>query len=746
MKNKIQFSDAAISSGLFHRKLITCFLLLLFSLKIIAQSFPSGFSQVKIPGIFYPTSMAFAPDGRIFVSEKAGKIKIIKNGAVSNTFVTVIVDQLNERGLGCVCLDPNFSNNHFVYVYYTSTSGSVHNRLSRFTADGDYALQGSEVIIIDFDASVNSIHNGGGMVFAPDGKLFLAVGNDNVNANSQNLDSYKGKVLRINPDGSVPSGNPFAGSEPAKRIWAYGLRNPWTVALLPGTNKLFVNDVGEGAWEEINDATVSGRNFGWPATEGPTSNPDYVTPVYAYHHGDGNDMGCSITGGTFFSPSSTNYPGEYSGKYFFIDYCNHWINYLDLNGGVTKYTFATGLPGALNYIKTGLDGNLYYFSISDNALYKIIYSASNAPAITSQPSNLSVAQGQNAGFSVSASGASPLSYQWRKDGINVTGANSANYTVTNAQPQDAGQYSVVVSNSAGSVTSNSATLTVTAFNSKPVATILSPTQGTLYRSGDIINFNGSGTDNEDGMLPASAFYWYIEFHHDAHIHPGPDVPLGVQSGSFSTAFGETSANIYFKLCLVVTDGGGLKDTAYVDIHPRTSQLNLNSEPAGLQILLDEQPHNTPYSISAVSGMTRALNVTPIQNLGDVNYQFDHWSSGGSQAKDILITDSDASHTAFFVLQTGINDFKVNPYSVHVFPNPVDKNRIAISIVGYDNGSKPVQLQIYDITGKLIYLDEKFCLHDCKETILDLEGTYSSGTYLIDVVIEENAYHQKFTVQ
>ncbi|MGZ4033362.1 MAG: PQQ-dependent sugar dehydrogenase [Bacteroidia bacterium] len=643
MKNKIY-----VRSSL--KFLFYFIIIFIFSSALQAQTFPPGFSQVQISGIYYPTSMAFAPDGRIFVTEKAGHVRIVKNGIVLSTpFATVTVDQLNERGLSSVCLDPDFESNHYVYVYYTSTSGSIHNRLSRFTASGDVAIPGSEQILLEFEPLVNSIHNSGGMAFGLDGKLFLAVGNDNVNSNSQDLSNYKGKVLRINPDGSVPSGNPFTGSESAKRIWAYGLRNPWTIALQPGTGKLFIDDVGEATWEEINDGTVAGRNFGWPATEGATTNPAYTTPVYTYHHGTGStDLGCAVTGGAFFNPATTNYPSMYTGKYFFIDYCGGWMNYLDMSSGTAvKQNFATGLAGAGNYCKVGTDGNLYYFSISQNSLYKIIYSSVNAPLITTQPSDVSVPQGQNATFSVTASGASPLSYQWRKGGTAITGANSASYTIVHAQNTDAGQYSCLVSNSFGSVTSHNALLTVTAPNARPTATILTPGSGTFYRDGDVINFSGNGTDPEDGTLPASAFNWFIQFHHDAHYHPGPFIPPGVKTGSFSTTFGETSANVYFRLFLVVNDSQGQTDTAFVDIHPVTSTLTITSQPSGLQFLLDGLPHTAPYSVLAVSGMHRTLNATTPQTLGDSNYVFNHWSQGGAASQTIVISDASQTFKAFY---------------------------------------------------------------------------------------------------
>lgn len=650
---------ASSNTGLYILKMKTISLILILLLikianPVVAQIFPAGFSQVAVGNIYYPTSLAFAPDGRIFATEKAGKVKIIKNGVVLTTpFLQIAVDQLNERGLSSVAIDPNFNSNHYVYIYYTTASSPIRNRLSRFTANGDVAVPGSEQVLINFEPCVGSIHNGGGMAFGPDGKLYLAVGNDNVNSYSQDLTNYKGKLLRINSDGSVPSGNPFTGTESAKRIWAYGFRNPWSVDIQPGTGKIFVNDVGEGSWEEINDATSAGKNFGWPGAEGNSSNPAYANPVYTYPHGGtGSNDGCAITGGAFFNPTSTNYPSQYAGKYFFIDYCNKWINYLNLSTGVQKVNFASSLTFASNYLKVGPDGNLYYFSISQNTLYKIIYSNNSAPVITSQPTNKTVAQGQSVTFNVSASGTAPLIYQWMKSGTNISGANGSSYTINNAQVSNAGQYSVKVTNNYGNATSNTVSLTVTGFNASPIATIISPTNGTLFRHGDIINFSGNATDQEDGTIPASSFTWTIEFHHDQHIHPGAFIPVGVNTGTFSTAFGETSANIYFRLILAVKDSQGLIDTAKADIFPVTSTLNLVTQPSGLQLLLDEQPHAAPYSVLAVSGITRSLNVTTPQFLNGTNYVFSHWTHGGNASQNIQITDNNATYTAVFTPTSG----------------------------------------------------------------------------------------------
>jgi len=382
MKNPVQ-SLPTPSATLKTLLIYLTFILAFSGPKLKAQSFPEGFSNIKVANIFYPTSMAFAPDGRIFATEKAGKVKIIKNGAVLPlSFLELHVNDVAERGLLSINLDPDFANNNFVYIYYTAPDAPIHQRLSRFTANGDIVVPGSERIILDIEPSVNALHCGGGLVFGHDGKIYLGVGNDNVAGNSQDINTYKGKILRMNLDGSVPDGNPFNGSEAAKRVWALGLRNPWTLDIQPGTGKIFANDVGELTWEEINDVTQPGKNFGWPEAEGTSTNPAFTNPVYAYPRiFTGTDGGCAITGGTFFNPVSSNYPAVYTGKYFFLDYCSKWINYIDISGEAQKSNFATSLAGSENIIKTGPDGNLYYFSIMNNSLNKIVYSGTTISEI-----------------------------------------------------------------------------------------------------------------------------------------------------------------------------------------------------------------------------------------------------------------------------------------------------------------------------------------------------------------------------
>lgn len=612
------------------------------------QTLPKGFNQVLVAsGISNPTVMAFAPDGRLFVAEQTGSLRIIKNGVLlSKPFITLGVNSRGERGLIGIAFDPAFSTNKHIFLYYTDSSGS-NNRISRFTAVGDVAVPGSEAVVLNLShLSTATNHNGGNMIFGKDGKLYVGVGDNAYSANAQNLDTYLGKVLRINSDGSIPSGNPFTtGSEQRRRIWEYGMRNPYTLSVQPVTGKIFVNDVGQNTWEEVNDCTTGGHNYGWPLAEGMDTDPKFTNPVYTYKHGDGIGLGCAITGGTFFNPSKTNYPASYVGKYFFLDYCGPWIDMISFtNAPATRSNFASSIAGSAVGMATGPDGNLYFLSRAADAVYKITYTTSNAPVIDEQPVSITVSKGNSASFFVKASSTDSLRYQWRKNGINISGAVNATYKIAASAYADSGTYSVVVSNSTASVTSNNAMLKVTAPNQTPVATIKTPVKGATYAAGNKIYFSGSAADAEDGTLAASAFTWFILFHHNTHTHPGPSVPSGVSSGSFTIPdVGETSSNVFYRLYLVITDSKGAKDTSFTDILPRKSVITINTNPANLRITLDGQPFTAPLTVTSVEGMKRTIGAITPQG----NYTFSSWSNGGNGIQTIATPVDDVTYTANF---------------------------------------------------------------------------------------------------
>jgi glucose/arabinose dehydrogenase len=307
--------------------------------------------------------MGLAPDGRIFVCQQGGQLRVIKNGTLLTTpFLTVTVDSSGERGLLGVTFDPDFLSNHFVYVYYTATTPAVHNRISRFTANGDVAVGASETVLLDLNnLSGATNHNGGALHFGRDGKLYASAGENANGANAQTLTNLLGKLLRLNRDGTIPTDNPFFNTATGnnRAIWALGLRNPFTFAFHPLSGRLLINDVGQSTWEEI-DEGIAGSNYGWPTTEGPTTNPSFVTPIYYYGH----SPACAIAGGTFYAAEVRQFPSSYVESYLFSDLCGGWIERIDPTAPPAHdaaTAFATGISNPVDLL-VGHDGSLYYLA------------------------------------------------------------------------------------------------------------------------------------------------------------------------------------------------------------------------------------------------------------------------------------------------------------------------------------------------------------------------------------------------
>jgi glucose/arabinose dehydrogenase len=617
-----------------------------------AATVPTGFTHSQIGGnLNSPTAFAIAPDGRIFVCEQGGKLRVIKNGTLLPTpFVTLTVDSVGERGLLGVAFDPNFATNKYVYVYYTATSPK-HNRVSRFTANGDVALSGSQVVLLELDNLTSATnHNGGALQFGADGKLYIAVGENAQPSNAQSKANLLGKLLRLNKNGTIPTDNPFYSTTTGKNraIWALGLRNPFTFAVQPGTGRIFINDVGQNTTEEVNEG-LEGANYGWPATEGPTSNPAYETPVYAYANGTAT---CAITGGTFYNPPVAQFPSGYTNDYFFADYCGNWIKRLDAAGSYTgASTFATGVSRPVG-LAVGPDGSLYYLargtSSGAGGVYRIQYTQNTPPAVTVHPADQTVTVGDPVSFSVSASGTPPLSYQWQRNGVDISGSTSPTHSIASVQlAGDGAVFRCRITNAHGSVTSNGATMTVLP-GLAPVAGISTPAAGTTFAGGQTISYSGTGTDPEDGTLPASAFEWEVVLHHDTHTHPFAAPTSGSTIGSFAVpTTGHTEDNIWYRIHLTVTDSDGLSHSVFRDVVPRKSTLTFTTSPSGLQILLDGQPVTTPISVVGVEGIERTLGVVSPQNKGGVDYFFASWSDGGAATHDISTPVSDTTYTATF---------------------------------------------------------------------------------------------------
>jgi glucose/arabinose dehydrogenase len=328
-----------------------------------AATLPAGFIDVVVAaGFTNVSSMAIAPDGRIFVCQQNGHVRVVKNGAVlPASFVSLGVNTANERGLLGITLDPGFVTNQFVYLHYTTSApvaGTFVQRVSRFAANGDVAVPGSETLLFETDAFTADEELGGGLGFGADGMLYVGTGQSGATSNSQITNGHFGKILRLQPDGGIPSDNPFFSVNTGKNraVWALGLRNPFVIAFQPGTGRLFINDVGSintTAREEINDG-VAAANYGWPTCEGNcvTPNPALRNPLHFFTHVNGFN---GITGGAFYNPPASLYPTQYVGKYFYGDLATATIQVLD-PATTNVAPFASRLVGRLVSLQVGPDG------------------------------------------------------------------------------------------------------------------------------------------------------------------------------------------------------------------------------------------------------------------------------------------------------------------------------------------------------------------------------------------------------
>ena len=616
----------------------------------VLLSVPAGFTETRVAtGLAQPIAMAFAPDGRLYIAEKDGAVRVMKEGALlPDPFLRLSVETVSEAGISGIVLDPDFAENRFVYVYYTVPGTSSHNRLSRFTADsaGDSVVAGSERVLLDVEKQVSFVHNGGALHFGADGKLYVATGDGSMPTQAQSLTSLLGKMLRINPDGSIPEDNPFYAKTTGvhRAIWALGLRNPFTFAVQPGTGRMFINDVGLDTWEEVNEG-CAGANFGWPEAEGPSTDPRFSTPIYAFRH----ESDCTaITGGTFYNPPVPQFPATYEGGYFFANYCEDYVKRLDPKTNAAT-VFATRLQRPVD-VDVGPDGTLYYLSNARATgighVYAIRYTGSQVPAIGTHPEPLTVTVGRSATFSVTATGTQPMRYQWQRDGVEIPGATAATYTLSAAQLSDTGAaFRAVVRNDHGSVTSGAAVLTVTP-NHAPTVRITAPAVGTRYRGGQTISYAATAADAEDGTLPPSAFTWGVDFHHSDHTHPYVSPVTGSRQGTFtiSTA-GELSPDVWYRIHLTVRDSGGMTYSSYRDVKPVISTITLRTSVPGVGLKLDGSPVRTPYSFTGVAGMRRSLGAPSTQTLNGVTYEFVSWSDGKGATHDITFPDAARTYTA-----------------------------------------------------------------------------------------------------
>jgi glucose/arabinose dehydrogenase len=380
-----------------------------------AAAAPAGFRLETITGgLNLPTTMVYAPDGRLFIAEKNGTVRLFKNGSLSPTPVIKLsdVNDYSDHGLLGIALDPQFGTNGFMYLSYTfeNTPGKNYEaaktgRIVRVTVQGDTANEATKIVLVgtvggdeahpsceNYSVTADCIpsdavtHSVGGLRFGPDGKLYATLGDgagflsvDPLALRAQNIDSLAGKLIRINTDGTAPADNPFYNGPRTNRskVFAYGFRNPFRFTFRPIDGGLFVGDVGWTKWEEV-DVIQKGGNYGWPCKEGfeatdyNCSSPQpMLAPIYVFDHSAGT---AAVSGGAF--PLHNVYPIDYMNSYYFGDVTGNTIKRMAVDGSNQNMgveNFFTDAQGPVDFV-TGPDGYIYYLSIYKGELRRIGYS------------------------------------------------------------------------------------------------------------------------------------------------------------------------------------------------------------------------------------------------------------------------------------------------------------------------------------------------------------------------------------
>jgi glucose/arabinose dehydrogenase len=706
-------------------------------------SLPQGFTEATVfSGLTNPTAVQFSPDGRVFVAEKSGLIKVFSS--LSDTTPEIFADlrprvhDYWDRGLLGMALDPNFPTKSSIYVLYTHDapvggtaptyndacpdplgSGCVASgRLSKLGADGS-----EEVLIEDWCQQYPS-HSIGSLAFGPDGALYVSAGDgasftfvdygqggsppnpcgdppggvgaslsppsaEGGTLRSQDLrtsadpTTLDGAILRVDPaTGAGMPTNPLAASNDpnARRIVASGLRNPFRVTFRPGTNELWVGDVGSGSWEEIDRLTApadgSVDNFGWPCYEGEGRQPGFdaanlticetlygqanavAPPYYTYIHGAEvvpNDAcpigGSSVTGLAFQFYTGGPYPPEYDGALFFADYSRNCIWVMRRGGGVlpSPSNIDRFVRGAANPVdlQIGPGGDLFYVDLG-GSVRRIRYTAAanQAPTAVATANPISGDPPLTVNFDGTGSRdpeGDALSYAWDLDGDGAHDDSTASRPTWTYDTTGNHVASLRVTDPSGGSDTDSVTIAV----GLPTVTISAPTPDTTWAVGSTISFSGSATDNKGQPIPSAGLSWSLVLHHGqcpfCHDHPLQTFS-GVSSGSFVAPDHDYPSSL--ELSLTATDSSGLKATENVVLLPRTTTLTLQSQPSGLTLSVNGATAATPFMRTAIVGSKNTLSAPSPQNLRG-KWRWASWSDGGAQTHDVTAPPGAVTYTATY---------------------------------------------------------------------------------------------------
>ena len=685
-----------------------------------AATAPSGFVDQKIATVGAPTALAFTPDGRMLVATQQGKVNAYKDGAlIKEGALNLPASKLcsnSERGLLGLAVDPDFATNRQIYVYYTSNKAgqcptgqptnpaNPVNRVSRFVLSETNVVDlASEEVLVDNMPSPAGNHNAGDLHFGngADKNLYVSVGDGGCDyagnsgcagSNDAARDPHilLGKILRITRDGDVPSDNPYAttgdpcalsGKTVAGRrcaeTYASGLRNPFRFAVDPDapSTRLFINDVGQGKWEEI-DEGKAGADYGWNPREGFCANNattgcrtapgatvgGQTDPVHAY----GRDVGASITGGAFV-PNGI-WPGSYDNAYLFGDFVSGKIFKLAPNGsgGYARSDFVAGLGGSSAVAMTFGPYNgtqaLYYTNYNNGGeVHRVSHTGANRPPVasfTADPPHGPVPLTVNFDGSGSRDldGDALVEYLWDFDGDGTTDGTTATPKTTH-EYATAGVYEAAlrVKDARGEV-SPPVNVRVDPGNTPPTPKIESPVAEKLFRVGETITLRGSATDAEDdavlsaAALPEGSLSWRVGLRHNTHEHPFVP-PTAGNNVTFTTPAPEdldAAANSLLVVYLTATDSKGLKHTVSQELRPRKVNVTLNTNPpAGIKLGVNGATYTAPRTFASWEGHRLNVGAASQKDGYGRSVVFAGWSDGGASSHAITTGDSAAAYTARF---------------------------------------------------------------------------------------------------
>jgi len=673
---------------------------------------PAGFSDVSIATVGSPTAMAFTPDGRLLIAQQAGSLRVYESGALvatpAITFPTAAMCTNSEQGLLGVAVDPAFASNGFVYLFRTfkQASGTCVNRVARFTMIGNSVSAASELVLVDNMPSPAGNHNGGDLGFGKNGYLYISIGDGGcdyagggcagTNDASRDQHVLTGKILRITGSGDIPPTNPFQGAGTARcnvtgsttagnrcqETFAWGLRNPFRFAFDPNAagTRFFINDVGQGAWEEV-DLGQSGADYGWNCREGAHTNSTsglcnpapagMVDPIFEYSHSGAvpgtSVSGCgSITGGAFV-PNGI-WPG-FDNAFLLADFnCGAVFSY---TSGSTASTFGTSLgpivhllfgpfgsTQALYYTTFTAGGQIHRVSLNNPGNDPPTAVAGASPTSGAAPLPVTL----NATGSSDPDPGDTLTYFWTfGDGTAEVSTTSLTIQHTYAM----GVYTASLrARDNNFAFSTPATVQITSGNTPPTPAITSPAAGTVFAVGQNFTLTGSATDAEQGTLPASSLSWTMLLHHGGHTHPflaptsGNNVPFTAPAPEDLFA----ATNSFLEIQLTATDSGGLSSTVTRQLDPRKVTLTFDTDPSGLTVRVNGIDFATPAPIVSWDAWQFPISAFDQMHFGP-NYVFNSWSDGGAQTHTIVTPSAAASFVASFTPTSGTDFFTVTPCRV-----------------------------------------------------------------------------------